>query len=92
MKNNVTQTSIDCYHDNAAHFEGIKGKILGAMSPGQKYTRREISVMCNIDYSCASGRVKDLIDDGLIVVCDKDYRGYKKRSVELIRLKSAEES
>jgi ribosomal protein S25 len=92
MKTNVAETSIECFHDSAAHFESVKEKILKAMRREQEYTRREIAVMCGIDYSCASGRVKELLNSGDLVKCERADRGYKNRSVWLVRLKSAEES
>lgn len=89
MKSNVAETSIECFHDSAAHFESIKEKIVKAMKRGQEYTRREIAVMCDIDYSSASGRVRELLDSGDLVKCERADRGYKNRSVWLVRLAEA---
>jgi DNA-binding MarR family transcriptional regulator len=86
MKTNVASTSIAAYHNFTHHYTGIKGRILDALEVGKKYTRREIANLVGIDYSCASGRVKELLQDGVLVEPETAPRGYKGCSVGLVEL------
>ena len=87
MKTAVAETSIDCYHDpdiQETHTK-LREQILAAMDIHCSYTRREIADMVDIDYSCASGRVKELIEGGDLIEVGTAPQGHKGRMVGLVR-------
>lgn len=93
MKTNVTQTSIEAYHDISS--SGVAGachqKLLNAMQTGKTYTRRQLARLTGLETSCVAGRVNELIKAGLVGKQGKTTCPITKRNVEAVSLMEVEE-
>lgn len=94
MKTSVAQTSIENYYntDSINTFASIRRRIVSSLEKNTTYTRREIADLVGIDYSCASGRVNELIAQGELVEVGTAPRGHRGRLVGVVRLPMLAES
>lgn len=76
MKTNVAGTSVERYKQLVA--EGMddrqKARILSKMEHGKGYTRGELSELTLLTINAVTGRVRELLDDGLLVEVEGEKR------------------
>ena len=91
MKTNVSETSIRSYDAlRASGFKGQHAAIVSHMDPGVIYSRRQLAKITGLETSAVSGRVNELLSDGLVVVCGRIRCPLTGRLVEAVKLASAQ--
>lgn len=87
MRTAVTETSIKSYDAlKASGFKGQHAAIVSHMERGQIYSRRQLSVMTGLETSAVAGRVNELLDDKILIVCGHIRCPITNRTVEAVRL------
>ncbi|HLP99186.1 MAG TPA: helix-turn-helix domain-containing protein [Sideroxyarcus sp.] len=72
MKINQAKTSISCFREYASKNAGAQQqRILSFMQPGRDYTIGELASMTNLEKSTVSGRRKEMIAAGLVILGDE---------------------
>lgn len=86
MRTDVASSSLEIYDAmKGAGFAALQALILSRMKYGKLYTRRQISKMTKLETSCVAGRVKELIDMDMVVVCGKTKCPITGNKVEAIK-------
>jgi predicted HTH transcriptional regulator len=83
--NAVAQTSRESYQDlQALAFNDQHRKLLAAMTPHQRYTRRELATFTGIETASVSARCNELLKDSRIAVIGRKVDPYTGRFVEAL--------
>lgn len=69
MKSSVAETSYAAYQKiiSTGYANVIQQRICFWLAQNPRSTRREISTAINIEISCISGRVRELLDAGVLI-------------------------
>lgn len=62
----IRDTSVSTYHQTADIRATCKAKILAVVKSAGCMTRRQIAQVTGLETSCVSGRVRELLDCGLL--------------------------
>lgn len=86
----IAETSVARYHELLATGDVSRqqAELMAVMSPGQDYTRAELSSLARMMINCVTGRVAELIEDGKLEEQEGEKRkctvtGYTAKVVRL---------
>lgn len=87
MKTAVTETSIRSYDAlKSSGFKGQHAAIVSHMERGQIYSRRQLATMTGLETSAVAGRVNELVEDHILIVCGHIRCPITNRTVEAVKL------
>jgi hypothetical protein len=87
MRTNVATSSIRSYDSlRASGFKGQHAAIVSHMEPGQIYSRRVLAKLTGLETSAVAGRVHELLDAGVLVVCGDIRCPITGRTVDGVRI------
>jgi predicted HTH transcriptional regulator len=80
----MKDTSIKAYEGIQPHLGHMQAEVFRAISKNQGITRQGLVQVLDKPINCITGRVKELIDKGLIVELGKSNNQYRLYAIKLI--------